>query len=103
MKNLLVFGVCCILLVACSKEIETVDDSINDKPVITGEIIELQDGRFLVESVSPATDESGQEMVWFSTEEIESLKVGLIVSVWADAVDQSYPAQADADKIVIRE
>ncbi|QQP10196.1 DUF3221 domain-containing protein [Lysinibacillus agricola] len=41
--------------------------------------------------------------IWFSTDEIESLKVGLTVSVWTTKIEESYPAQAVAEKIEINE
>lgn len=35
----------------------------------------------------------------FQTDEIESLKVGQNVSVWTNAIEESDPGQADAEKI----
>lgn len=43
------------------------------------------------------------DAIWFSTDDIESLKVGQNVSVWTKAIEQSYPGQARADKIEINE
>lgn len=60
--------------------------------VITGEIIELESGRFLLQS---------SYKVWISSNSMDSLKIGQTVSVWVNFVETSDPAQASATKIEI--
>ena len=93
MKKIVFIAILLILLGACSNQ--------NDSPVITGEIIEIDNGRFLVESTEKSAPDANPELIWFSTDEINDLKVGQIVSVWADAVAESYPGQATATKVKI--
>lgn len=81
-----------------SKSIE----EIPNEPTIIGEIVKLEDERFLVESTTEKLPDGRPEAIWFSTDDIETLKVGQIVSVWTSAVRESYPAQASADKIEIK-
>lgn len=61
--------------------------------VITGEIIELESGRFLLQS---------SYKVWISSNSMDSLKIGQTVSVWVNFVETSDPAQANATKIEIK-
>lgn len=42
------------------------------------------------------------DAVCLTTDDIEPLKVGQIVSVWATHMSESYPGQASADKIEIK-
>lgn len=70
------------------------------EPVIQGEIAEIKDDRFLVESTKR---NSSYRAIWFSADEIELLKVGQLVSVWTSEVAESDPAQAHAEKIEIIE
>lgn len=60
--------------------------------VITGEIIELESGRFLLQS---------SYKVWIASNSMDSLKIGQTVSVWVNFVETSDPAQASATKIEI--
>lgn len=55
--------------------------------VITGEIIELESGRFLLQS---------SYKVWIASNSMDSLKIGQTVSVWVNFVETSDPAQAQA-------
>lgn len=61
--------------------------------VITGEIIELESGRFLLQS---------SYKVWIASNSMDSLKIGQTVSVWVNFVETSDPAQANATKIEIK-
>ncbi|MFJ7730900.1 DUF3221 domain-containing protein [Lysinibacillus sp. NPDC097231] len=82
---------------------EKTTEEITDKPTIIGEIVQLEGERFLVESITEKLPDGRPDAIWFSTDEIESLKVGQNVSVWTTAIEESYPGQASADKIVINE
>jgi len=73
------------------------------KPTIIGEIVQIEGGRFLVESIAEKLPDGRPDAIWFSTDNIESLKVGQNVSVWTTAVEDSYPQQANAEKIEINE
>ncbi|MFJ8512058.1 DUF3221 domain-containing protein [Lysinibacillus xylanilyticus] len=86
-----------------NKEISKSTEEITDKPTIIGEIVQLEGERFLVESIAEKLPDGRPNAIWFSTDEIESLKVGQNVSVWTTAIEESYPAQASADKIEINE
>lgn len=113
MQKLLLIGICSVFLVACNSEIENINTSkeITENaevekdvlPSITGEIVEIENGRFLVESKMEKLSDERPDAIWFSTDDIESLKVGQNVSVWTKAIEQSYPGQARADKIEINE
>ncbi|MGO4890630.1 DUF3221 domain-containing protein [Anaerobacillus sp. MEB173] len=91
-----------------SKEVEFKNDiskskeEITNKPAITGEIVKIERGRFLVESTTEKLPDGRPDAIWFSTADIDSLKVGQIVSVWTNAINESYPGQASADKIEIK-
>ena len=75
-----------------------------DEPSIIGEIVKIEDGSFLVESTTEKTSDGRPDAIWFSTDDIEPLKVGQIVSVWTkNPIMQSYPEQASADEIEIKE
>lgn len=86
-------------LVGCSQEPE----NQTSEPTITGEIVKIEDGKFLVESTTEKSLDGRPNAIWFTTEEIEPLKVGKIVSVWTDKIEDSYPGQARATKIEIKE
>ncbi|KOS60151.1 DUF3221 domain-containing protein [Lysinibacillus agricola] len=86
-----------------NKEISKSTEKIADKPTIIGEIIQIEGGRFLVESKTEKLADERPDAIWFSTDKIESLKVGQNVSVWTTAIDESYPGQASAEKIEINE
>lgn len=76
---------------------------ITNKPTIIGEIVRIEGGRFLVEDKTEKLSDDRPYAIWFSTDEIESLKEGQNFSVWTNAIEESYPAQADAKKIEINE
>ncbi|PWW31254.1 uncharacterized protein DUF3221 [Cytobacillus oceanisediminis] len=113
MKKILLIGICFVFLVACSSNNENIGKSINnenekthienDMPAITGEIVKIENGRFLVESTTEKLPDGRPDAIWFSTNDIESLRVGQLVSVWTNEINESYPAQANADKIEIKE
>lgn len=81
------------------------DAAINETaaPAITGEITEIKDGRFLVISESKKLSDVQSEAIWFSTDELDTLEVGQMVSVWTTLIEESYPGQASAEKIEIIE
>ena len=80
------------------------DVDIAMEPAITGEITEITEGRFLVISHTDKLVNGDPSAIWFTTnKDIATLKVGQNVSVWATNIDYSYPGQAEADKIEIRE
>ncbi|MGE7689614.1 DUF3221 domain-containing protein [Lysinibacillus sp. NPDC097214] len=85
------------------KEISKSTEKITVKPTIIGEIVQIEGERFLVESITEKLPDGRPDAIWFSTDEIESLKVGLTVSVWTNAIEDSYPQQANAEKIEINE
>ena len=85
------------------KEISKSNDDITNKPTIIGEIVRIEGGRILVEDKTEKLSDGRPYAVWFSTDEIESLKVGQNVSVWTNAIKESYPGQANAEKIKINE
>jgi len=85
------------------KEISKSYKETTDKPTITGEIVQIEGGRFLVESKTEKLTDGRPDAIWFSTDEIESLKEGQNVSVWTKAIEESYPGQANAEKIEINE
>lgn len=90
-----------ILLIACS-QIDSNEEVVS--PIIfTGEIVKLEDGRFLVESFSNDNYNVQFSSVWVSNYNMESLEVGQIITVWTDFIDTSEPAQASAIKIEIKE
>lgn len=71
---------------------------------IIGEIVKIEDGIFLVESTTEKISDGRPDAIWFSTDDIKPLKVGQIVSVWTkNPILQSYPGQASADEIEIKE
>lgn len=70
---------------------------------ITGEIVEIKDGRFLVKSKSVELSDGSPHAIWFKTDDIDSVSVGQIVSVWTSHIEESYPGQAEAEKIEIQE
>lgn len=75
-----------------------------DEPAIIGEIVKIEDGRFLVESTTKKISDGRPDAIWFSTDDIEPLIVGQIVSVWTkNPIMESYPGQAIADEIEIKE
>lgn len=80
---------------------ETITETV--EPAITGEITEIKDGRFLVSSESEKLPDGRPDAIWFSTDELDTLEVGQMVSVWTTTIDQSYPGQAGAEKIEIIE
>ncbi|MFE3573466.1 DUF3221 domain-containing protein [Lysinibacillus sp. NPDC059133] len=86
-----------------NKEISKSTQEITDKPTIIGEIVQIEGERFLVENKTEKLPDGKPDAIWFSTDEMESLKVGLIVSVWTNAIEDSYPQQANAKKIEINE
>lgn len=86
-----------------NKESSKSTQEITDKPTIIGEIVQIEGGRFLVESKTEKLPDGRPEAIWFSTGEIESLKVGQNVSVWTNALEDSYPQKANAEKIEINE
>lgn len=69
--------------------------------VITGEIIELESGRFLLQGSSSESNHQPFDKVWISSNSMDSLKIGQTVSVWVNFVETSDPAQASATKIEI--
>ncbi|MEQ6353046.1 DUF3221 domain-containing protein [Lysinibacillus sp. M3] len=79
------------------------NEDITNKPIIIGEIVRIEGGRFLVEDKTEKLSDDRPYAIWFSTDEIESLKEGQNVSVWTNAIEESYPEQADAKKIEINE
>jgi len=85
------------------KEISKSTEKITDKPTIIGEIVQIEGKRFLVENKTEKLPDGRPDAIWFSTDEIESLKVGLTVSVWTTKIEESYPAQAVVEKIEINE
>ncbi|MFC7686822.1 DUF3221 domain-containing protein [Ureibacillus sp. GCM10028918] len=101
------------ILVACNNENEKFNNSKENTeniklendvlPSITGEIVNIENGRFLVESTTKKLPDGSPDAIWFSTDDIKSLKVGQNVSVWTSAIDTSYPGQASADKVEINE
>lgn len=113
MKKILLIGICSIFLVACSNNNEIVENSnddqkeniqiVSDMTEITGEIVEIENGRFLVESTTKNLPDGKPYTIWFSTNDIEHLQVGQLVSVWTKAIDESLPAQGSAVKIEIKE
>lgn len=113
MQKLLLIGICSVFLVACNSETENtnnpkeitgnVEVEKDVLPSITGEIVEIENSRFLVESTTKKLPDGRPDAIWFSTDDIESLKVGQNVSVWTTAIDQSYPGQATVEKIKINE
>ncbi|MGM0896564.1 MAG: DUF3221 domain-containing protein [Bacillota bacterium] len=70
---------------------------------IKGEIVEINDGRFLVESQSEELSDGSPDAIWFTTDDIDSVSTGQIVSVWTTHIEESYPGQAEAEKIEIQE
>lgn len=77
------------------------DVEITKEPTITGEITEIEDGRFLVISKTDELSTGEPDTIWFSTDDINSLEIGQTVSVWTTNINESYPGQAKADKIEI--
>ncbi len=83
--------------------------SINEKQeeevmlAITGEIVEIKDGRFLVESETKELPDGSPDAIWFTTDVIDSVSTGQTVSVWTTHIEESYPGQAEAEKIEILE
>lgn len=86
-----------------NNDISKSNEEITNKPAIIGEIVKIEDGRFLVESTTGKLPDGRPDAIWFSTDDIELLKVGQVVSVWTTAINESYPGQASADKIEIKE
>lgn len=84
---------------------EPVEVGTGDLPAITGEIVEIKEGRFLVESIVENESGSYIDAIWFSTstEELASLEVGQIVSVWTTMIAESYPGQAKSKKIEVKD
>lgn len=72
-------------------------------PLITGKITEIAESRFLVISDIEKLSSEEPDAVWFTTGDMTSLKIGQTVSVWATNIDDSYPGQAEADKIKIKD
>lgn len=87
----------------CQQSEKEENKELTNEPAITGEIVKIEDGRFLVESTTEKLPDGSPDAIWFSTDDIDFLKVDQIVSVWTSAIDQSYPGQARADKIEIKE
>lgn len=90
-------------VLGCQQSEKEENKELTNEPAIIGEIVTIEDGRFLVESTTEKLPDGKPDAIWFSTDEMDSLKVGQIVSVWASAIDQSYPGQARADRIEIKE
>jgi hypothetical protein len=86
-----------------NKDIPKSNEEIENEPTITGKIVKIENGRFLVESTTKFLPDGRPDAIWFSTDDIKPLKLGQEVSVWTMGVDQSYPGQASADKIEIIE
>ena len=87
----------------CQQSEKEGSKTLTNEPEIIGEIVKIEDGRFLVESKTEKLSDGSPDAIWFSANDIASLKVGQIVSVWKTAIDQSYPGQASADKIEVKE
>lgn len=111
-KIFILLAVISFALVGCSQEPENQtsetttgygSSSNSTEPTITGEIVKIEDGKFLVESTTEKLPDGRPNAIWFTTKEIEPLKVGKIVSVWTDKIEESYPGQARATKIEIKE
>ncbi len=77
------------------------DVEIANEPTITGEITEIEENEFLVISKTEKLPNGDPDSIWFTTDDIEPLKIGQTVSVWATFINDSFPGQAGADKIEI--
>ena len=58
---------------------------------ITGEIVEIKDGKFLVERKLEELSDGSPDAIWFTTDDIDSVSMGQIVSVWTSHYRRKLP------------
>ena len=79
-KILIMLFISVLYLFGCSNDDEKVTEDIG--AVITGEVVQIENDKFLVVEEQRVDNPE----IWFTTDKIETLKVGLKVSVWSDDV-----------------
>ena len=72
------------------------------KPEIEGYVMAIDDDQFLVTSMIGEGDSASKRAIWFSAKPAD-LEIGQKVKVWTNALDQSYPSKAIAEKCEIVE
>jgi len=102
----------CFALVGCSEISKTTEEVKTE-----GYVIEVGENRILVaedmtsdeyeaikDTSIPDLYEKSLSLIYFSNDDISNLQVGNKVEIWFDGVvKESYPAQAGAIKIIVKE
>ncbi|SDN97415.1 DUF3221 domain-containing protein [Alkalicoccus daliensis] len=98
------------LLAACGQEETPGEEPPADsgEPVITGYVLDMEENSALVveSTAQDFSDTGGQEEFYsaiYFTEMPEEVQLGDRVEVWAEAVAESYPGQAEAQRVEILE
>ena len=79
-KILIMLFISVLYLFGCSNDGGKITEDIG--PVITGEVVQIENNKFLVVEEKRVDNPE----IWFTTDEIKTLKIGLKVSVWSDDV-----------------
>ena len=104
--------VLCIALVGCSEIGKTTEEvktegyilEVGGSGILVAEDMTSEEYKAIKDTAVSDLYEKGLSLIYFSNDDTSNLRVGNKVEIWFDGtVAESYPAQARATKIVLKE